>query len=114
MTLWFGTFSVRLVDGNTAREGRVELFRHGYGWGTICDDNWIDQNARVVCGMLGYEDGIALGSARFGEGVGDIFMDDVRCRGDEVSLWDCSGRPWGNHNCEHHEDAGVRCGKFLK
>ena len=33
----------------------------------------------------------------------------VRCVGAEARLIDCPARPIGEHDCAHHEDAGVRC-----
>ena len=35
-------------------------------------------------------------------------MDDVMCTGNESALLDCIHISL-NHNCRHHEDAGVRC-----
>lgn len=37
-------------------------------------------------------------------------MDDVSCQGNETVLTDCLFAGWGQHNCDHTEDAGVVCG----
>ena len=44
---------VRLAGGNSAYEGRVEVYAFGK-WGTICDDDWNSTDAGVICNMLGY------------------------------------------------------------
>nr|KAG5702861.1 hypothetical protein BaRGS_019080 [Batillaria attramentaria] len=44
---------IRLVGGSSTREGRVEILV-GHQWGTVCDDGWDSNDAKVVCGMLGH------------------------------------------------------------
>ena len=46
--------ALRLEDGGTIYEGRVEICRNGV-WGTVCDDLWDNRAARVVCAQLGYQ-----------------------------------------------------------
>ena len=100
---------IRLVNGNNASEGRVEIYLQGE-WGTICDDYWDITSATVVCKQLGFLDAIAaVSNAEFGEGSGPIQLDDVNCVGNETALINCSARPIKENNCAHSEDAGVRC-----
>uniref|UniRef100_UPI00398ED355 neurotrypsin isoform X4 n=1 Tax=Pristiophorus japonicus TaxID=55135 RepID=UPI00398ED355 len=100
---------IRLMDGENKKEGRVEIFINGQ-WGTICDDGWTDKDATVVCRQLGYKDPAKARSlAYFGDGVGPIHMDNVKCTGTEKTLEDCIKQDIGTHNCRHSEDAGVIC-----
>ena len=52
---------------------------------------------------------MALGRGYFGSGSSDILLDNVVCQGTETSLFECNHNPVGQHNCDHSEDAGVRC-----
>ena len=47
------TGQLRLVAGNIANEGRVEVCFSNV-WGTVCDNGWSTADATVVCGQLGY------------------------------------------------------------
>ncbi|CAH1274736.1 TIE1 [Branchiostoma lanceolatum] len=106
---WLG---IRLVGGNFFNDGRVEVLHDGQ-WGTICDDGWQLNDAHVVCRQLGYTGAAkARGSASFGRGTGQIWLDNVRCAGFETSITDCLHRGWGSHDCDHSEDAGVVCDPY--
>ena len=43
------------------------------------------------------------------DGTGQIVLDDLQCTGNESRLIDCPHNGLGNHNCDHSQDAGVRC-----
>ena len=103
--------TVRLVNGDTADEGRLEIFHDGV-WGTICDDLFDDIDATVACRQLGYVSGVAHGSATFGRGEDPIHLDDVECVGDEREIGICPHIGWGSHNCGHGEDVGVVCSEW--
>ncbi|XP_078695032.1 scavenger receptor cysteine-rich type 1 protein M130-like isoform X2 [Branchiostoma floridae x Branchiostoma belcheri] len=104
----FSSFSVRLVHGGP-NYGRIEVFVNGT-WGSVCDDYFGANEARVVCQELGFVDYISWsGGAHYGQGTGPIWMDDVSCTGKEPSLQFCQHRGWGVENCGHHEDVGVEC-----
>ena len=66
--------------------------------------------------MLGYTTGLCAVTKSFfardppfGRGEGPIWMSNMRCRGNELSLDACSFNGWGVHFCTHAEDAGVIC-----
>jgi hypothetical protein len=106
-----GGLTVRLADGNSVHEGRVEIFHNGQ-WGSVCDDSWTLEDAQVVCHQLGFGDASkAYGNAHFGEALGKpIWLDEVTCSGYESRLESCHSEGYGFHDCQHSEDAGVSCG----
>ncbi|XP_025756229.1 deleted in malignant brain tumors 1 protein-like [Oreochromis niloticus] len=94
---------------STQCSGRVEYY-YRRQWGTVCDDDWDVKDAEVVCREL--DCGTALNatqSAHFGEGRGEIWLDDVSYSGSEKFLTECQHRGLGTHDCTHSKDAGVIC-----
>ena len=51
--------------------------------------------------------------AYYGEGYGNITIDDLNCSGYETSIVNCASSPWLTHNCGHNEDVGVDCYRML-
>jgi len=94
---------LELQGGNSRREGNV--FLNGR---PICDDSWTQNDADVVCRILGFPaGGAATTNGRYGRVDPSYIMDDVKCAGDETSLYDC--RFTNEHDCSESEAAGVKC-----
>jgi len=100
---------LRLVGGNSPDRGRVEVCLYNM-WGTVCDDLWSSSDARVACRQLGYSGTVATAysNAAFGQGSGPILLDNVGCTGSQNRLIDCT-HSTHTSDCNHSEDAGVRC-----
>ena len=66
---------------------------------------------QVACYELGYQEGLAVLEAGFGGAQSNvpIWLDQVSCQGSEQFLSECTSDGWGDHNCNHNEDAGVVC-----
>ncbi len=87
----------------------MEVYYNGT-WGTVCDDDWDINDARVACRQLGFPDvEVVYQGSDVHDGTGQIWLDDLRCDGNESSLFSCPHNGVGSHNCDHTEDAGVRC-----
>jgi len=112
---------VRLIGGDTASEGRIEVYHEGQ-WGTVCDDYFQRDDANMVCQAVGYAQAAAIfgeiGSTSFNQvnvhGFGDnadpqpIFWDDVDCT-NAATLAQCVNRGYSVENCVHNEDAATVC-----
>ena len=98
------------LQGGTASRGRVEICNNNV-WGTVCDDLWGTADAQVACRQLGFTStgAQALTLSAVPDGAGQIWLDNVQCRGTETRLIDCPANALGSHNCAHFEDAGVNC-----
>jgi deleted-in-malignant-brain-tumors protein 1 len=106
---------IRLIRSQTGtpqrNQGRVEVC-HNSQWGTVCNDQWSTNDAKVACYQLGfYRDSATRYTSPnlYGQGFGNIWLDNLRCASTENSLFDCPANAVGVHNCDHSEDAGALC-----
>ncbi|XP_013780271.1 lysyl oxidase homolog 2-like [Limulus polyphemus] len=101
--------SIRLVGGHTVNQGNVEIYHLGE-WGSICDDEWDEREANVVCRQLGYPAAKKPTTDSFyGQARSTIWMDNIFCNGNEMSIEKCPFDGWGITDCIGKEAAGVIC-----
>ncbi|XP_063957955.1 deleted in malignant brain tumors 1 protein-like [Lytechinus pictus] len=100
---------VRLVDGTTVFNGRVEVYTDSYGWGTVSSLRWNLKDASTVCKELGLPGAISeVTNAYYGPGTGVVVMTNVDCSNDIFRLQDCNFQSPCSA-CPHSQDAGVNC-----
>ncbi|XP_071804223.1 scavenger receptor cysteine-rich domain-containing protein DMBT1-like isoform X2 [Asterias amurensis] len=103
---------IRLVNGNTPYEGRVEIYHKCY-WGTICSRGWTLQEADVICRQLGYPSAThAWGRAHFGRGTGLLWLNVEGCNGSESNIIQCNHWGWSNYISTHSKEVGVTCSRI--
>uniref|UniRef100_A0A8C5RA65 SRCR domain-containing protein n=1 Tax=Leptobrachium leishanense TaxID=445787 RepID=A0A8C5RA65_9ANUR len=102
---------LRLAAGPGQCAGRVEVYQQGE-WGTVCVDHWDQKEAEVVCRQLGCGHAVSATTlVRHGRESGKIWLNDLKCKGSESTLWECNSSARGQHDCGRKE-AGVICSEF--
>ncbi|XP_035258756.1 scavenger receptor cysteine-rich type 1 protein M130-like [Anguilla anguilla] len=100
---------VRLVGGADLCSGRIEM-HHGSLWGTVCDADFDQRDAEVVCRELGCGVPKELpGAAAFGQGEGQVWAEEIQCSGNESHIYFCPKAPSQNQPCSHGNDVGLVC-----
>ncbi|XP_057327444.1 protein bark beetle isoform X2 [Microplitis mediator] len=109
--------SIRLVDGPSPLEGRVQLFHKGL-WRSVCTNsrNWTRADYEIACRQLGFQGG--KWSSWFDRQWPEnprLLYEEPQCRGIESSLQDCknwSFRQLGAGVCDYHPDLAIVCLPF--
>ncbi|XP_061085254.1 deleted in malignant brain tumors 1 protein-like isoform X2 [Conger conger] len=105
---------VRLVGGTDLCSGRVEV-HHGSSWGTVCDADFDQPDAEVVCRELGCGAPKELrGATAFGQGDGQVWAEEIQCRGNESQINSCPTPPSQNQPCSHGNDVGLVCSGYTE
>merc|ERR1719244_245012 len=101
------TLPVVLQGGTASNEGNVYVTNGQEYFGPVCDDDWSDIDAKVVCRQLGLFGGTATMSSHFGIVPPPFAMTSANCQGDELKIQHCPHDT--NSFCGEHEGAGVIC-----
>ena len=129
---------LRLADGPSSAEGRLEVF-HAGEWGTVCDDQFDERvddprtphdRRRMpniaplkACQFMGYASGQVRPRGNISMAPSaEIWLDDVRCLDNQphwtgespTKLHHCYHAGWGLNNCTHEEDVHLSCTGVLE
>lgn len=63
---------------------------YGESWFTVCDSDFDQQDAEVVCRELGCGlTMMVMGAAAFGKGKGQVWSEELHCRDTESEIYFC-------------------------
>ncbi|XP_064388176.1 neurotrypsin-like [Halichondria panicea] len=110
------TGSLRLVDSFSrtgGSSGRLEVY-YSSRWGTVCQDGFGINDARVACRQLGFSSYSRYGTVQrldFFQASSSTrtWLDELRCSGTESKLIDCPANTIGVEDCSHFEDVALIC-----
>lgn len=98
---------VRLTYKRTSQEGIVEIYHNGV-WGAICADSWDKVDGLVICKMLGYR-WVQAAWGTDARARTKLWLTELRCSGNEVSIWDCKHSTPDADPCSRDWQAHVSC-----
>ena len=99
--------ALRLVDGQSEHEGRVEVYHFGQ-WGTVDSYQWDLLDAIVACRQINYSTAVTTKEYSCNSSS-SVRLSSVQCTGLESKLTQCrNAAPTMRSPC-NHRDAGVVC-----
>ncbi|MBN3300213.1 C163A protein, partial [Amia calva] len=88
--------------------GRVDVYNRGQR-GTVCRNGFGLNEAQVACKQAGCGEALTVWKMRIHINDVPIWLDRVRCSGNESSLWECASDPWGHHACDLNMNVHIMC-----
>uniref|UniRef100_UPI003AAC6C34 scavenger receptor cysteine-rich type 1 protein M130-like n=1 Tax=Centroberyx gerrardi TaxID=166262 RepID=UPI003AAC6C34 len=100
--------SVRLVDGTSLCSGRLEVKSKQF-WSSVCEADFDQQDAEVVCRELGCGAPSVLQGALYGEVEAPMWTEEFQCEGSESVLLDCGSSGSARNTCSPGKAVGLTC-----
>ena len=109
LTGYLYLFSVRFQENYLQPWGRPEVLQNGV-WSSVCDLNWDNKDATVLCKQMGYRRGIALCCSKLGGEIPitDMSVTNFGCNGTEKNILDCS-KTIRRFRCNSQHQASAVC-----
>ncbi|XP_039644984.1 scavenger receptor cysteine-rich type 1 protein M130-like [Perca fluviatilis] len=102
---------VRLVNGTSLCSGRLEVKTNqsNQRWSSVCEDDFDQQDAEVVCRELGCGAPSVLQGVLYGEVEAPMKTKKFQCGGNESALLDCRSSVSDRNNCSSGKAVGLTC-----
>ncbi|PIK44232.1 putative neurotrypsin-like [Apostichopus japonicus] len=100
---------IRLTEGDTVWDGRLEIEYRPSRWGTLCNNVWTWEAAAVACHQLSMGPPLAHLFPLSPDFSLPIVYDSAVCNGDESHLSDCNLSLVNIGACHHSQDVTLRC-----
>ncbi|XP_078017190.1 scavenger receptor cysteine-rich type 1 protein M130-like [Epinephelus lanceolatus] len=105
--------SVRLVDGTSLCSGRLEV-KSNQRWSSVCEADFDQQDAEVVCRELGCGAPSVLQGALYGEVEAPMWTKEFQCGGHESALLDCRSSGSDRNTCSPGKAVGLTCSEAVR
>ncbi|XP_059184677.1 scavenger receptor cysteine-rich type 1 protein M130-like [Centropristis striata] len=108
--------SVRLVNGTSLCSGRLEhkSDQSNQSWSSVCEADFDQQDAEVVCRELGCGAPSVLQGALYGEGEAPMWTKEFQCGGNESALLDCRSSGSDRNTCSPGRAVGLTCSEPVR
>uniref|UniRef100_A0A668U4D9 SRCR domain-containing protein n=1 Tax=Oreochromis aureus TaxID=47969 RepID=A0A668U4D9_OREAU len=100
--------SVRLLNGSSLCSGRLEV-KSNQSWSSVCEADFDQQDAEVVCRQLGCGPPSVLQGALYGEVEAPVWSKEFQCGGHESALLDCRSSGSARNSCSPGKAVGLTC-----
>ncbi|CAK6979430.1 scavenger receptor cysteine-rich type 1 protein M130-like [Scomber scombrus] len=100
--------SVRLVNGTSLCSGRLEV-KSEQSWSSVCEADFDQQDAEVVCRELDCGTPLVLQGALYGEVEAPMWTKEFQCGGNESALLDCRRSDSARRTCSPGKAVGLTC-----
>ncbi|KAM6942400.1 scavenger receptor cysteine-rich type 1 protein M130-like [Lycodopsis pacificus] len=125
LLLVWSSDSVRLVDGTSLCSGRLEVKsdqsnqsdqsdQSNQRWSSVCEDDFDQQDAEVVCRELGCGAPSGLQGALYGEVEAPMWTKEFQCGGRESALLDCRSSGSDRNTCSPGKAVGLTCSEAVR
>ncbi|CAI5658130.1 unnamed protein product [Oreochromis niloticus] len=108
--------SVRLMNGTSLCSGRLEVKsdQSNPSWSSVCEADFDQQDAEVVCRELGCGPPSALQGGLYGEVEAPMWSKEFQCGGHESALLDCRSSGSARSSCSPGKAVGLTCSEPVR